>query len=460
MGTERHAVRAMLATKEPYDEAFTDDAAKPQYAGVLAELATRDLDELSATIEARLAADRITFGSDPFKLDPVPRVLTADEWSGIERGIVQRVRALNAFVCDAYGDREIVAAGIVPRRVIESADYHEPALEGIAIPHERPVVVAGLDVVRDEAGEFLVLEDNLRTPSGVAYAVAARAALDAELPAPEGRVSLDGTLERVAAALRDCAPAHVDDPQIVVVSDGPSNTAWWEHRTIAEVLGAPLVTPAELEVRDGRVHAFFDGSLRPVDVVYRRTNSDRCDDAIGELLLEPCRSGAVTCANSFGTGVADDKLTHAYVEDMVRFYLGEEPLIRSVPTYDLGLAAHREIVLPRIDEMVVKPRAESGGYGVFVGPHATPSDRERMVRTVLEAPEDYVAQKTIGLSMHPTVEDGRLVPRHVDLRVFVFVTADGPVAFPGGLTRVAFEKGSLVVNSSQDGGGKDTWILT
>lgn len=461
MGTERHADRAMIATTEPYDEAFTQDGeARPHYAALLDALADHDLEAMRGRIDAGLAGREITFGTgadaDPFTLDPVPRLITGEEWDGIERGLVQRVRAINAFVTDVYGAQAIVAAGVVPERVVASATYFEPALRGGAIPHARPVIVAGLDVVRDEAGEFRVLEDNVRTPSGIAYAIAARhAILDEELPAPPGLVDVDGTFDVLGEALCAAAPAHVDDPQVVVLSDGPANTAWYEHVTIAGVLGVPLVTPEDIEVRDGRVHA--RGAA--VDVIYRRTNADRVDDPIGQVLLEPQRSGAVTCANAFGTGVADDKLTHAYVEDMVRFYLGEEPLIRSVPSYDLGIPSVREQVLSRIDEVVVKPRAESGGQGVFVGPHATASDRERMVREVMQAPEEFIAQDTIALSLHPTLSDGELAARHVDLRAFVFVTADGPVVMPGGLTRVALDPGSLVVNSSQNGGGKDTWVL-
>jgi carboxylate-amine ligase len=447
-----------MITTGPYDEAYMPDGTpRPHYAAVLEALAGRDLEALRARLDGRLAERGITFGTgadaEPFKLDPVPRVIPAGEWARIERGLVQRVRALNAFVTDVYSEQAAVEAGVVPARVIGSASYFEPALMGSVIPHARPIVVAGFDVIRNEAGEYLVLEDNVRTPSGVAYAVAARAALDEVLPAPAGRVALDASFSALGAALR--ALATVEDPTVAVLSDGPANTAYYEHRTIAEALGVPVVTPDDLELRDGRVLA----AGRPVDVLYRRTNADRCEDPVGRLLLQPCRSGAVACANAFGTGVADDKLTHAYVEDLVRFYLGEEPLIGSVGTYDLAREDHRERVLGRIDELVVKPRAESGGEGVFVGPHATPSDRQRMVRTVMAAPDDYIAQETIGLSLHPTVAGGELVRRHVDLRAFVFATADGPVAFPGGLTRVALEPGSLVVNSSQDGGGKDTWIL-
>ena len=437
----------MIAATGPYDEAFTEGGTpRPHYARVLDALDGHDLEALRLRVDADLAAHGVGFGDEPFTIDPVPRVLTAAEWSGIEAGLVQRVLALNAFVADVYGEKAIVRDGILAPHVVAGATYHEPALDGARIPHARPIVVAGLDIVRDEAGEFLVLEDNVRTPSGIAYAVAARASLDALLPVPDARVGIDGIYDVLGQALRDAAPAHIDEPRVVVLTDGPANVAFYEHRRIAERLGLPLVTPDELD-------------LDEVDVVYRRTNADRCEDPVGRLLLEPCRSGAVTCANAFGSGVADDKLTHAYVEDMIRFYLGEEPLLRSVPTYDLGDPEQRERVLPRIDEIVVKPRAESGGHGVFVGPHATPGDRARMVREVLAEPQAYVAQETIALSLHPTVVDGELVPRHVDLRAFVFVTADGPRVLPGGLTRVALDDGSLVVNSSQNGGGKDTWVL-
>ena len=417
-----------------------------------------DLPRLRSRVADVLERQDVTFSGERFTIDPVPRVIAADEWRTLERGLVQRVRALRAFVEDVYGARRIVSAGIVPRRVIESADYYEPAMVGARFPAGGPIAVAGLDIVRDEHGRFLVLEDNLRTPSGLAYAVAARQALDACLPEPAGRRDLSAAFDMLGEALRGASERA--DPLVVVLSDGPANSAWFEHQAIARHLGFPLVRIEDLRRRDDGLYADIRGTWQRVDVVYRRTDQDRLDQPIGRVLHDTCVDGAAAIVNSFGNGVADDKLAHAYVEDMVRFYLGEEPLISSVPTYDLGLGDVREAVLDRIDEVVVKPRAASGGEGILIGPLATGEQRERTAQAVREAPEDWVAQEPIRLSCHPTLAGDRLEPRHVDLRAFVFLAGDRARVLPGGLTRVALERGSLIVNSSQGGGAKDTWVLS
>jgi uncharacterized circularly permuted ATP-grasp superfamily protein len=449
-----------------YDEVYgTPGVPRPQYVELLAELQRSGLAELQERVADWVDVHGVTFGGAPFAVDPVPRVLTAEEWRELEAGLVQRVRALNAYVADVHGERRIVEAGVVPPALVAFADHHEPAMAGLAEHGANPIAVAGLDVVRDDSGRFLVLEDNVRTPSGFAYAVAAREASDVLFADKPPLRDVDCAFELLAAALRAAAPDGVDDPFVVQVSDGPGNSAWYEHRRISERLRMPLVRPGDLEVRNGALVLDVGGETRRVDVVYRRTNEERLVDddgrptAVGAAVLEPLRRGLLGCANAFGAGVADDKLAHAYVESMIAFYLDEEPLLRSVPTLDLADAAVRGEALGRIDEMVIKPRSESGGQGVLVGPHAAANDRERVRRAVAEDPEAFVAQETVWLSRHPTIVDGRLEPRHVDLRAFVFVTADGPVALPGGLTRVALDEGALVVNSSQNGGAKDTWVL-
>jgi uncharacterized circularly permuted ATP-grasp superfamily protein len=449
-----------------YDEAYARPGIpRPHYAALLSELRGADLVELQQQVADWVCVHAVTFAGEPFAVDPVPRVLTAEEWRDLEAGLVQRVRALNAFVTDVHGPRVIVEEGVVPPVLLASADHHEPAMAGLAEHGANPIAVAGLDVVRDEDGRFLVLEDNLRTPSGFAYAVAARQASEVLLSEHPPLRDVECAFDLLGDALRAAAPEGVDDPFVVVVSDGPDNAAWYEHRVVAERLGLPLLGVDDLEVADGALVVEVDDEVQRVDVVYRRTNEERLIDdegrptAIGAAVLEPLRRGLLASANAFGAGVADDKLAHAYVERMIAFYLGEEPLVPSVPTFDLADPVAREQVLDRIDEMVVKPRAESGGEGVLVGPHAGAEDRERTIRAVLADPEAFVAQETVWLSRHPTVIDGRLEPRHVDLRAFVFVTADGAFALPGGLTRVALDAGALVVNSSQDGGAKDTWVL-
>ena len=449
-----------------YEEAYArPGVARPHYAQLLSRLERADLADLRARVAAAVAAQGVTFAGAPFAIDPVPRVLTAAEWGELEAGLVQRVRALNAFVRDVHGERRIVEAGVVPHSLVAFADHHEPAMAGLAEHSGNPIAVAGLDVVRDPDGRFFVLEDNVRTPSGIAYAVAARHASDVLLPEHPPLRDVACAFDLLGAALRAAAPDGVDAPFVVQVSDGPDNPAWYEHQVLSARLGIPLVRIGDLEVRDGALVAWIDDERCRVDVVYRRTNEERLVDddgratAIGAAVLEPLRRGLLGCANAFGAGVADDKLAHAYVERMIAFYLGEEPLLRSVPTFDLADPAAREEVIDRIDEMVIKPRAQSGGQGVLVGAHASAEDRERRIRAVLDDPEAYVAQETVWLSLHPTVIDGRLAPRHVDLRAFAFVTGDGVAALPGGLTRVALDAGALVVNSSKNGGAKDTWVL-
>ncbi len=431
-----------------------------------------DLEELSAAVARDAHARGVAFGAAdgrrPFRIDPIPRVIDASDWSALSAGVAQRVRALELFVKDVYGERQIVRAGVVPARCVEGAPHYEPQLLGRGEGIRSWITVAGLDVVRDCDGSFKVLEDNLRTPSGIAYAVATREVLRSHLPPPAGlRVrSLDGAFATLGGALRAAAPAAAGaDPVVVVLSDGELNSAFYEHATIARRLGLPLVLPEQLSVRRGRLFASLDGAEWAVDVVYRRTDEDRLTDdrgrptGISRLLLEPVLKGTLACANAFGTGVADDKLLHAYVEDIVRFYLGEEPLIRSVATYDPCRPGMLEEILERLDELVIKPRAGHGGYGVVIGPHAAPEDLRATAALLSAAPERFVAQETIMLSRHPTVTGGRLEPRHIDLRPFAISSAQGVNVIPGGLTRVAFERGALVVNSSQNGGSKDTWVL-
>ncbi len=436
-----------------YDEAIADDGTiRPAAEGAMRALDGHDLEALAVSVERQGADEGVVFhssdGDEVFVVDPVPRVLAAAEWSDVEAGLAQRVRALNAFVADIYGERRIVAEGVVPARVIDGAEYYEPEMEGVRPPGDLWIGIAGLDLVRDADGDFRVLEDNVRTPSGFAYAAAARRALAAHLEIPPGDAprTLDDVPAMLMESLRAASPAD-GDPRAVVLTDGIENSAYYEHEWAATQLGIPLVEPDALD-------------LDAVDVVYRRTNADRLDTEVGRLLLEPLRSGRLGVVNAFGTGVADDKLTHAYVEDMIRFYLHEEPLLPSVETFDLGEPEVLERALDVFDELVVKPRGGYGGEGVWVLPHAEDHDREAARRRVREAPEDYVAQRMVMISSHPTVVGGRLEPRHIDLRPYVFLARDGAVrTLPGGLTRVAFDAGSLIVNSSQNGGAKDTWVL-
>jgi uncharacterized circularly permuted ATP-grasp superfamily protein len=455
-----------------FDEAIAPDGTVRAAARAPLEAVLRaDPDALARGVADELERAGVVFnagaGQLPFHVDPVPRVITAADWDHVKHGLAQRVRALNAFVADVYGERRIVSAGVVPERVITTAEYYEPRMRGVEPPSGVWIGIAGLDVVRDHDGRWLVLEDNLRTPSGFAYLHGARRALGRHLNVPPWAAPrpLHGEVDLLADALHAAAPEAVRGrraPEAVVLTDGPGNSAYWEHGWLARELGLPLLEPSELEVREARLWRRPRGERRalPVDVVYRRTDADRLDTPIGNLLAAPLRRGTLGVINQFGTGVADDKLAHAYVEDMIRFYLDEQPVIDSVPTYDLAEPDQLARALEIFGELVFKPRGGYGGRGVFIAPHARADDVASMRATVEAEPEQWIAQRLVLLSTHPTVVDGGLEPRHVDLRPFVFMGEGGePRVLPGGLTRVARDAGALVVNSSQNGGAKDTWIL-
>jgi uncharacterized circularly permuted ATP-grasp superfamily protein len=452
-----------------FDEAHGPDGApRAHYASLLGALDGADLLGLRDAAQQRVDEAGANFGDDPFRIDPVPRLFTREAWDELAAGLEQRVRALNAFVADAYGARRIVDAGIVPAELIDEAEGYEPDLRGRLPPAAAPIAIAGLDIVCDEDGTLRVLEDNCRTPSGYCYAAATRRAVtdSLRLDGPGPRALDDVLRDLVAGAVRDAAPEGIDDPFAVVLTDGTA--AGWEHEQIARLAGAQLATLDDLLTRDGELRARTpDGAERRVDVVYRRTNVDSLRDDAGEptavarLLLEPWLNGRLGLVNAFGTGIADDKLAHAYVEEMVRFYLGEEPRLASIRTLDLGRAELVREVLDDLRAHVIKPRFGSGGKGVVVCAHADEDALARVREDLQREPGCFVAQRTVALSRHPTIcdDEGRLEPRHIDLRPFIFSGRDWTRAMPGGLTRVALERGTLVVNSSQHGGGKDTWVL-
>jgi uncharacterized circularly permuted ATP-grasp superfamily protein len=447
-----------------HDEAFGPDGRpRPHYADLVRALEERDLERLESAGAEAVRERGVYFGdNDAFVVDPVPRIFPGDEWRALEAGLAQRIRALNAFLDDVYGERRAVVEGVIPARVIETADHFEPWMARVPVQPTR-IAVAGLDVVRDASGRFMVLEDNVRTPSGMTYAEVAREVVGAQFDAPPP--PFEESYAFLGRALREAAPEGVDHPRVVLLSNGPGNSAWFEHRRLGRALGIPIITWADLEIRGGRVHAEVDGRRTPVDVIYRRTDEDALRQPNGRstklvTLLNPIRSGTLRVVNVPGTGVADDKLVHAYVEPMIRFYLGEEPLLRSVPTYDLVEPSTLAYVLGRLDEVVVKPRSDYGGRGVLIGPHANERDVAQVARMISARPDRFIAQETVPLSVHPTVCEGRLEPRHVDFRAFVLCSGEHVHVVPGGLTRVALEPGALVVNSSQNGGGKDTWVLS
>jgi carboxylate-amine ligase len=451
-----------------FDEAFAATGTpRPPYAEFLGALAQQDLSTLRERVRSKVAEAGLQFGPDrEIPVDPVPRLIKAAEWRSLEPGLLQRARALNAFVVDAYGPQQIFDAGVVPGHLLESSSGFEPVMRGLIDPAVSPATVAGLDLVRDETGDFRVLEDNLRMPSGASYAFAVREVVAPELETDLRPRELDGGyVEAMLAAILAAAPEGRSEPTAAILSDGPENGAWYEHERFGRELGLPVLRPDQLEVSRGRLFARRGREREQVDVIYRRLDEDRvCDPDgkltdLGELLLPALRSGRLRCANAFGTGLADDKLAHAYVERMIEFYLGEEPLLRSVSSYDLSDETDRQVAFERLDELVIKPRDGFGGHGVTIMPRATEPQRKRAVGLLRRRPGGFIAQETVDISSHPTICGSGLQPRRIDLRPFVISAPGGETAMTGGLTRYAQGAGEMVVNSSQGGGCKDTWVL-
>jgi len=409
-------------------------------------------------------------GEEAWPLDLVPRVLTAPEWTTIKRGLHQRIRALNAFVDDVYHGQEIVRAGIVPWSLIVSRPTFARPVHGIRAPGGVYCHVCGCDLVRDGEGRWRVLEDNVRTPSGISYVIENRIAMTRLMPelfAGHRIHAVDHYPSLLLDALRAVAPAAEGPPTVVLWTPGALNSAYYEHAFLARRMGVELVEASDLVVRDEVCYTRTTSGLKRVHTIYRRLDDDfidplefRPDSLLGVPgLVRAYRAGTVAIANAIGTGVADDKATYVYVPEMIRFYLGEEPILDNVPTYLLGDQRQRKEVLRRLAELVVKPTSESGGKGVFIGPHASAAERQRQARLIEQRPERFIAQELVHLSTAPTeTSNGRLQPRHVDLRPFAVFGKEIKIV-PGGLTRVALREGSMIVNSSQGGGSKDTWVL-
>ena len=447
------------------DEAFSGPGdPRPLYRPVLAALADGSLDEIAAAVVRRAESAGLDFGEDGFPVDAVPRLIDAAEWSRLEAGHEQRLRALDAFIHDAYGEQRAIADGVLPRRLIATGEGYEPAMRGLLAKGVPAIALAGFDIVRTAEGELMVLEDNLRMPSGITYATTIRNAVTETLRCPLAPRPLDGFAESFADCLRAAAP---DDSEgtVALLSEGPHSVAFSEHEMLSEPLGTSVVTPRDLSTSHGELHTHLGGKPSRIDVLYRRVDDERLtrDDGspteLGDLLLPALRSGRLRCVNSFGTGIGDDKLTHAYTELMIRHYLGEEPMLRSVPAYDLGDTDEREKAMDRLDQLVIKPRGGFGGSGVVLMPEATPDARADAIGRVLEAPGEFVAQEMVRLSTHPTICTEGLRPRHVDLRPFLASDGTATHTLPGGLTRYATGAGDMIVNSSRGGGGKDTWVV-
>ncbi|MBL8719073.1 MAG: circularly permuted type 2 ATP-grasp protein [Myxococcales bacterium] len=433
-----------------------------------------------ALAERALLAQGVTFsvyadarGTE--KIFPVcllPRLVSADDWSHLDRGLAQRVRALGMFLDDVYGEQRILAEGVVPRELVLGSKQYLPVVRGVRPPGGVRVHVSGIDLIRDPSGAFQVLEDNLRTPSGVSYVLENRAVSKRVLPRAFdlARVHrVDGYSAQLAATLRACAPSGRDDACIVVLTPGPYNSAYYEHSFLARTMGVELVQNVDLFVDDDRVWVRTTRGPRPVEVVYRRTDEAFLDPEVfrkDSLLGVPgifraWAKGNVTLANAPGNGVADDKAIYPYVPDIVRFYLSEEPILAQVPTWVCARPEDRDFVVDHLEELVVKAVDEAGGYGMLMGPQSTREQRAEFRARVLEDPRKYIAQRRVELSTCPTwIGEHRIVaPRRVDLRPYVLTGPQGPWVLPGGLTRTALVEGSYVVNSSQGGGSKDTWVL-
>ncbi|WP_420392412.1 circularly permuted type 2 ATP-grasp protein [Acuticoccus sp.] len=403
--------------------------------------------------------------------DIVPRVLTGDEWTSMSRGLEQRVRALNMFLADVYGAGEIIRAGLVPGDLVYQNTYFRPEMVGIRVPHRIYTPVCGIDIVRVDADAFYVLEDNLRTPSGVSYMLENREVtmrLFPDLFNEHVIQPVEQYPNELLATLQSLAPPTApSEPTVVILTPGQYNSAFYEHTFLADRLGVELVEGRDLFVRDDTVYMRTTEGPQRVDVIYRRLDDDfldplafRPDSVLGVPgLLSAYRSGNVAVANAMGTGIADDKAVYTYVPEIVRFYLGEEPILNNVPTWRCREPDALAHVLDHLPDLVVKTVSGSGGYGMLVGPAASSAQIEEFRGKLKADPDEFIAQPTLALSTCPTFVDEGIAPRHVDLRPFVLYGSDGIRTVPGGLTRVALEEGSLVVNSSQGGGTKDTWVL-
>jgi uncharacterized circularly permuted ATP-grasp superfamily protein len=447
-----------------------------QYLGSMdqAELTQRQLDAERSILEMGVTFTVYSEGQNidrAWPFDIMPRTIDATEWERIERGLVQRLTALNAFIDDLYRDQRIIADKIVPEDLISSSVGFLKACIGASPPHGVWANICGSDLVRDSDGQMFVLEDNLRVPSGVSYMIENRHITKhvfPELFQDNSIVPVEDYPSNLFDMLSSLVPKHADNPRIVVLTPGIYNSAYFEHSYLAQKMGVDLVEGGDLIVdASDRVFVKTVNGLERVDVIYRRINDTFLDPECFEPtsllgvagLMRAWRAGHVALANAPGAGVADDKVVYTYVPEMIRYYLDSDPILPNVPTWLCQDEKSRSHVLANLDKLVVKPANESGGYGMLVGPKSTKSQQEQMAQLIKSNPRNYIAQPTLTLSTAPTLTHGHLEPRHLDLRPFILQGAESYVT-PGGLTRVALTKGSLVVNSSQGGGSKDTWVIT
>jgi uncharacterized circularly permuted ATP-grasp superfamily protein len=467
--------------KSPYNEMFDQHGAPRQHYGAfhawlgnqsqaLMSLKRAEADLIFRRVGITFAVYGDDLGAErtiPF--DEVPRIFTAKEWSDLESGLRQRVTALNHFIHDVYHDEAIIKAGIIPAEQIFNNAQYRPEMRHVEVPRNIYAQIAGIDIVRAGEGEFYVLEDNLRVPSGVSYMVEDRKMMMRLFPDLFQRYRV-APVEHYPDLLLECLksvkPEGIRKPNVVVLTPGMFNSAYFEHTYLAQQMGVELVEGKDLFVKDEEVFMRTTRGPERVDVIYRRIDDDfldplafRSDSALGVAgLLNAYRAGNITLANAIGTGIADDKSIYPYVPDMIEFYLGEKPILNNVPTYQCRKAEDLAYTLANIEQLVVKETHGAGGYGMLVGPASTKDEIARFKENLIKHPEQYIAQPTLSLSTCPTFVESGLAPRHIDLRPFV-LSGKTIKMVPGGLTRVALKEGSLVVNSSQGGGTKDTWVL-
>ena len=465
-----------------FDEMFAAPGMpRAQYEALFQALLTlsgEELDRYQQAADLSFLHQGITFtvyGNDKgteriFPYDLLPRIITKDEWDTIESGLKQRITALNLFLHDVYHEGKILADGILPYELIYTCQHYRREMRDVDVPNDIYVSVVGTDLVRVENGRFAVLEDNLRVPSGVSYMLANRQVMKRTLPSlfsGYGVRPVSQYGQALLATLKALTPRQGVDPVVVVLTPGVYNSAYYEHTFLARQMGVELVEGRDLLVHDNVVYMRTTSGLTRVDVIYRRIDDDfldplafRPDSALGVSgLLNAYRAGNVALANAIGTGIADDKALYTYVPQIIKYYLDEEPILPNIETFLLEDPKQREYVLQNLDKLVVKAVGESGGYGMLIGPHSSKKEQETFRDLILAKPRNYIAQPTLSLSRAPCFIDGEVDSRHVDLRPYILY-GDEIKIVPGGLTRVALKKGSLVVNSSQGGGSKDTWVLS
>ncbi|MBI2729904.1 MAG: circularly permuted type 2 ATP-grasp protein [Sphingobacteriales bacterium] len=464
-----------------WDEMYRNEAVREQYQGVVNFLQQLSVDELNKKEELAkrlFMSQGITFtvyssgeGVEKiFPFDIIPRIITGAEWDHIEKGIKQRLKALNLFLKDVYHNQFILKDGVVPVDMVYSCPHYLRVMQNFPVPYDIYVHISGIDLIRNNDGSFYILEDNLRTPSGVSYMLENREITKRIFPdlIPSNNVrSVTEYPNILHKNLVSLSPRQISNPTIVLLTPGLYNSAYFEHTTLARLMGVELVEGRDLVVDNHKVFMKTTTGLQQVDVIYRRVDDDFLDPLIfntGSLLgvagiMNAYRKGNVAIVNAVGNGVADDKAIYSYVPAMIRYYLNEEPILKNVPTYQLANKEEREYVFGNINNMVVKKTNESGGYGMLMGHAAGEEEIENYKKEILKDPRQFIAQPTISLSSSPCYMNGALTPRRVDLRPYALCGPGGIEIVPGGLTRVALREGSLVVNSSQGGGSKDTWVL-